>query len=120
MPPLVIDSQTAGDTLTGPGLCGTAPPEDGFTGRCGFGPRVPLLVISPWARVNDVSHAVIAQSAISGFIEDNWGLGRMGGGSFDAVAGSIAPLFDFSHRTAGPLFLDPVTGEPAAAPPPAG
>jgi phospholipase C len=115
MPPLVSDSQSPQDTLTGPGTCGTAPPAGGFTGRCGFGPRIPLLVISPWARVNYVSHAVIAQSAITRFIEDNWGLGRIGGGSFDAISGSIAPLFDFSHPAAGPLFLDPATGEPVSS-----
>jgi phospholipase C len=116
MPPLVNDSQSAQDTLTGPGTCGTQPPLAGFTGRCGFGPRIPLLVISPWAKVNYVSHALTAQSAIIGFIEDNWGLGRIGGGSFDAISGSLLPMFSFGHPTAQRLFLDPATGEPVAPP----
>jgi hypothetical protein len=45
------------------------------------------------------------------FIEDNWLHGqRLGGGSFDATAGSIMDMFDF--RSGGhtpPVFLDPRT-----------
>jgi phospholipase C len=116
MPPLVNDSQSAQDSLTGTGICGTAAPLAGFTGRCGFGPRIPLLVISPWAKVNYVSHALTAQSAIIGFIEDNWQLGRLGGGSFDAISGSLLPMFSFGHPAAQRLFLDPATGEPVPTP----
>lgn len=115
IPPLVNDSQSAQDDLTGPGTCGTAAPLAGFQDRCGFGPRVPLLVISPYARVNYVSHAVTASSAIIRFAEDNWRLGRIGGGSFDALSGSIAPMFGFRRPAAGRLFLDPATGEPLTA-----
>jgi phospholipase C len=41
-------------------------------------------------------------------------LGRIGGGSFDALAGSLNTMFNFSHGDdqSGPLFLDPTTGEP--------
>jgi hypothetical protein len=40
------------DFPTGPGLCGpgSAVPLAGLNGRCGYGPRMPLLVISPFAR----------------------------------------------------------------------
>ena len=42
------------DFLTGTGLCGDTaasnPPLAGENGRCGYGPRLPLLVISPWAK----------------------------------------------------------------------
>ena len=47
------------------------------------------------------------------FIEDNWSLPRIGGGSFDALAGSIDAMFNFSDRDASPLILNPATGEPA-------
>ena len=30
-------------------------------GRCGYGPRLPLLVVSPWARRNFVDHSVTDQ-----------------------------------------------------------
>ena len=43
MPPIVNDSQTVDDALTGPGQCGTkAPILGGYQGRCGYGPRLPL------------------------------------------------------------------------------
>ena len=45
------------------------------------------------------------------FVEDNWSLGRIGNQSFDALAGSLGNMFDFSnHRNSGRLFLDPSTG----------
>ena len=107
------------DFLTGTGLCGDTkqpPPLAGENGRCGYGPRLPLLVISPWARQNSVDHRLTDQSSIIRFVEDNWKLPRISG-SFDAVAGSLAGLFDF-HGPQGPapaLVLDPTTGRPAAA-----
>ena len=83
-------------------------------GRCGYGPRQPLLVISLWAKRNYVDHTVTDQSSIIRFIEDNWLNGeRVGQGSFDGIAGSIAQMFDFSHRhEARRVFLDPSTGTP--------
>ncbi len=113
MPPILNGSAVAGvDALSAPGRCGN-PAAGAYPGRCGFGPRLPLLVISPYARINYVDHALSAQTAILAFIEDNWGLGRIGNQSFDEIGGSIEPLFDFTHPSAQPLFLDPATGQPA-------
>jgi phospholipase C len=53
------------------------------------------------------------QTSMLRFIEDNWSVPRIGGGSFDALAGSLRSMFDFSDRDATPLILDPTTGEPA-------
>jgi phospholipase C len=40
-------------------------------------------------------------------------LGRIGNQSFDAIAGSIDPMFKFGReRSEGRLILDPTTGEP--------
>jgi phospholipase C len=36
----------------------------------------------------------------------------IGDGSFDALSGSLAGLFDFSHPNRKPLYLDPITGQP--------
>jgi len=103
-------SQTAADALTGPGSCGTGSPLAGEQGRCGYGPRLPLLVISPWAKPNFVDHTLTDQSSILRFIEDNWGLPRIQG-SFDAVAGSLNNMFRFgSGSQVTPLFLNPNTG----------
>jgi phospholipase C len=104
------------DFLTGTGLCGDTtanPPLAGQNGRCGYGPRLPLLVISPWAKRNFVAHTLTDQSSILRFIEDNWKLPRISG-SFDAMAGSLTNMFKFSgrHGLTKKLFLDPVTGQP--------
>jgi phospholipase C len=70
-----------------------------------------LLVISPFARRNFVDHSLTDQTSVLRFIEDNWLHGeRVGGGSFDAIAGSIDAMFDFSHPDARPLILDKSTG----------
>lgn len=51
MPPILNQSSTSADALTGPGSCGAgANPAGGFQGRCGYGPRLPLFVISAWSR----------------------------------------------------------------------
>ena len=55
--------------------------------RCGYGPRQPLLVISPFAKRNFVDHTVTDQSSVLRFIEDNWETGRIGNFSFDTKAG---------------------------------
>ena len=39
-------------------LCGTGTPLAGQNGRCGYGPRLPLLVISPWAKRATVDHTL--------------------------------------------------------------
>jgi phospholipase C len=99
--------------MTGPGLCGTKPPVlGGYQARCGYGPRLPFLVISPWSRPNFVDLTLTDQTSVIRFIEDNWGLGRIGDGSFDELAGPITNMFDFTHRHAGRLFLDRETGLP--------
>jgi phospholipase C len=111
----VNHSQTQFDALTGPGTAGTNPPLAGFQGRAGYGPRLPLMVISPFAKKNFVDHTISDQSSIIRFIEDNWNLGRIGNGSFDDLAGSLLNMFDFSKQDNGQdrrLILDPSTGEP--------
>jgi phospholipase C len=59
-----------------------------------------------------VDHSVTDQTSILRFIEDNWNLGRMGGGSFDALAGSLTNMLDFEEVDDSPFLLDPNTGEP--------
>jgi phospholipase C len=111
VPPIVNPSADSGqDDLAGSGLCG-APASGAYNDRCGYGPRLPLVVISPFAKQNFVDRTLTDQSSILRFIEDNWKLGRIGDQSFDALAGSLANLFDFTSPSAPPLFLDPATGQ---------
>jgi len=111
---IVNDSQdSASDALSAPGMCGARAPLAGYQDRCGYGPRLPLLVVSPYSKVNFVDHTITDQSSILRFIEDNWLSGsRIGNGSFDALAGSLDNMFDFGHPRASTLFLNPITGEP--------
>jgi phospholipase C len=112
MPPIVNTSQSSADALTGPGLCGSQPPRlAGYQGRCGYGPRLPFLAISPWSRSNFVDHTLTDQTSVIRFIEDNWQLGRIGDGSFDELAGPITGMFDFTARRAARVFLDRETGQ---------
>ena len=68
-------------------------------GSVGPGTRLPFLVISPWAKVNYVSHQRISLTSVVRFIEDNWLHGaRIGGGSFDISAGSLMDMFDMASH----------------------
>ena len=80
-----------------------------YQDRCGPGMRQPMLVISPFAKQNFVAHDVVTQSSITRFIEENWGLGQLGDGSFDATAGMLNNMFDFRSTAprAKPLILRP-------------
>jgi len=100
-----------GDNLNAVGKCGNGAPLAGIQGRCGYGPRIPLLAISPWAKLNFVDSTLTDQSSILRFIEDNWNLGRIGGGSFDVLAGSLQNMFNFQAPFPRRLILDPGTGE---------
>jgi phospholipase C len=126
---IVNQSTTASDMLTGTGLCGSGtdsalPGPSGAAhaqGRCGYGPRLPLMVISPFAKENFVDHTLTDQSSIIRFVEDNWlGGKRIGSGSFDAIAGPVNNMFDFNRHhdhfgdddKDGLFLLNPSTGEP--------
>jgi len=114
---IVVQSNVSDDELLGPGNCGSPKANDVAggkqNGRCGFGPRLPLLVVSPWAKRNFIDDTITDQSSAIRFIEDNWDLGRIGGGSTDSIAGRLTNMFDFDDGPrAGKLILDPNTGTP--------
>ena len=122
MPPIVNQSDDTPTKLPGAqhdklynGTCGSADKAmAGQQDRCGYGPRQPLLVVSPWAKQNYVDHSLTDQSSILRFIEDNWKLGRLGGGSFDTIAGTLNGMFNFKGHDSDEvrrLILDPATGE---------
>jgi phospholipase C len=110
-PPIVNPSAAPADQLNGNGVCthgaqqrGTAPTTpllgaDGnpAQGRCGYGTRVPLVVISPYSKKNYIDHTLTDQSSVLKFVEDNWLGGQriQAGGSFDTIAGSIQNMFSF-------------------------
>jgi phospholipase C len=74
-----------------------APPQvDDF----GFGIRVPLLVISPYALKGVVDHRLGEFSSVLRFIEDNWRLGRLTGR--DRSAKNLSYDFDFTQEPRPP------------------
>jgi phospholipase C len=99
--PIVNQSTGSSDGLTGPDACGngnTALPgvaanNPHALGRCGYGPRLPLLVISPLAKVNFVDHTITDQTSILRLIEDTFlGGQRIGQGSFDTIANPLTNM----------------------------
>jgi phospholipase C len=115
-PGVINPSSTAADFM-----CGSGTPLAGQQGRCGFGPRMPLLVISPFARENAVDHNVSNQASIINFVEYNWRLPAISGSadqvqsSIDAAEGvpfDLANLFNFRGPRDRRLILNPVTGNP--------
>jgi phospholipase C len=101
--------QNTGPTPTTP-LNGTFAP--GMWGRCGYGTRMPFMVISPFAKQNNVDHTLTDQSSVIRFIEDNWLNGQriQPGASFDTIAGTIENMFDFNNPPNIRLILDPTSG----------
>ncbi len=111
-PPIVNMSNGVADALNGTALCNSGVqqnadggaattmlngvgPDGGaigpVLGRCAYGSRVPLMVISPFAKRNYIDHTLVDQTSVLRFIEDNWLSGQriQPGGSFDTVAGTI-------------------------------
>jgi phospholipase C len=107
-PPLVNGSH---DPATDQPWCTSRPAAGGYDDRCGYGPRLPMLVISPFSKPNHVDHTLLDQTSVLRFIEDNWSLGRIGDHSYDARAGSLGGMLDLRRRPGlRPVLLDPRTG----------
>jgi phospholipase C len=131
-------SLSPADNLTNPSLnvpvngtsgqCGGNPQGTGETptplageqGRCGFGSRLPMMVISPYAKKNAVDHNLSDQSSMINFVEYNWGVPGIPGSFDQALAGmdlgedipfDLAGMFEFEGKKAGKLFLNPTTGQ---------
>jgi phospholipase C len=130
-PPMVNPSLSPADNLTnttttGPtsGQCGPStqflPPLGGEQGRCGFGPRLPMLVISPFAKPNYVDHNLSNQSSIINLVEYNWRLPAITGSAdhvlfpvdlIEGVRFDLGGMFNFSKSNPA-LLLNPNTGQP--------
>jgi phospholipase C len=62
-----------------------------------LGVRIPLAVISPWAKPHYVSHVVQEHTSITRFVETLFGLGALT--ARDANADALLDMFDFSSCT---------------------
>ena len=72
-----------------------APPQVSYT-SLGF--RVPMIVISPYAKPHYISHTPYDFGSILKFVERNFGLGSLG--TTDATARSMEDAFDFTQSPA--------------------
>jgi acid phosphatase len=96
----------------------------------GDGPRVPMLVVSPYARQGFVDHTYNDHVSILKFIEANWGLTPLTSYSEDNLPnatpgvyvpsnrpaiGNLMTMFDFSHPHFGTIKL-PVHQQPRPLP----
>jgi len=130
---------TGGDALGTLGISGTpssAPASPTLTntagqvdnGRCGFGPRLPLLVISPYAKSNFVDNTLSDQASVVNFIEYNWKLPTIPGSADHLLTNpsttfDLANMFDFTPGAtdvAGPAayYLSSTTFQPTTMPTP--
>jgi phospholipase C len=112
VPPVINGSN---DSATDTALCTSVAVTVGSNNdRCGYGQRLPMLVISPYTRDNYVSNNETDTTSVVSFIEQNWLHGETIPGSFDKVSGSLdAPggLLDFNtFPHFNPVILNPTTG----------
>ncbi len=77
------------------GLYDPVPPP--YRGYDGVGFRVPLLVISPYAKANYVSHVQYETASVLRFAEDLFGLGQLAAADRRATS-PAADCFDFSQK----------------------
>ncbi|MGB8908789.1 MAG: alkaline phosphatase family protein [Candidatus Cybelea sp.] len=75
------------------GLYDHVPPP--YADRDGLGFRVPLLVISPYAKENHVSHAPYETASVLRFAEDLWGLRQLAAAD-ERAASPAKDCFDFA------------------------
>jgi phospholipase C len=80
------------------------PPQVNYT-SLGF--RVPMMVISPYAQANHISHTQYDFGSILKLIEETFGLGSLG--TDDSTANSMSDVFSFTQK--------PITFKPAPLPP---
>lgn len=73
----------------------------------GLGPRVPLLIISPYAQPGYISHTQYEFSSVLKFIEDRFGLTPLS--ERDANANDTTDSFNFNQNPTAPLILNPQT-----------
>jgi phospholipase C len=72
--------------------------------RFGFGPRVPLLIVSPYARPGYVSHTQYEFSSLLRFAEERFNLAPLT--DRDRLANDLLDSFDFQQHPLPPLLLD--------------
>jgi phospholipase C len=76
-------------------------------GSGSYGPRVPAVIISPYARPHFIDHNVLDFSSVLQFIEQDFGLAPLSG--LDRSAGSLMSSLDFNQTPLPPYVLPPAS-----------
>ena len=79
----------------------------------GYGPRVPAILVSPYAKKGYIDNTVLDFTSILKFIEQNWGVASLA--DRDAKANNFLTAFDFNQAPRPPVFLS--FTRPNSAPP---
>ncbi len=69
----------------------------------GYGPRVPAILVSPYAKKGYIDNTVLDFTSILKFIEQNWGVASLA--QRDSQANNFLTAFDFSQAPRSPVFL---------------
>jgi acid phosphatase len=80
--------------------------------RWGPGARVPLLVISPYAKKQFVDHTQYDTTSLLKFIETRWNLQPLA--TRDAATNDLSNAFDFSQTPTTPVAPNPAVGQDKA------
>ena len=72
----------------------------------GYGPRVPLLIISPWVKPGYITHTTLEFSSILKFVEERYNLPPLT--ERDQDANDFIDSFDFYQTPLAPLVLTPL------------
>ena len=82
-----------------------APPQ---IDTLGLGPRVPLIVISPYAKAGYISHQVSEFSSFVKFAETNFNLPNLGQRDASSQISDLMDYFDFNQTKQPPLILNQI------------
>ena len=86
-----------------------APPQ---IDTLGLGPRVPLIVISPYAKAGYISHQQSEFSSFVKFAETNWGLPNLGQRDALTSISDLTDYFDFNQTPRSPYILKHIAYSP--------
>ncbi len=71
----------------------------------GYGPRVPMIIISPYAKPGYISHTAYSFESVAKFIEERFGMPPLT--DRDANANDMLDSFNFFQKPNPPLILQP-------------
>ncbi|MFJ6983301.1 MULTISPECIES: phosphocholine-specific phospholipase C [unclassified Streptomyces] len=111
VPPLPPKSAAQGRSTVDVGL-DLFPGGGGRTaGPYGLGPRVPMLVVSPWSKGGYVCSETLDHTSVIRFMERRFGVREPHISPWRrAICGDLTSAFDFSRKDTGPVRL-PDTGD---------